>query len=137
MRVYWTIYLTPALLHFPFWLTVCVLDSQVTRIEYVHSKSFMHKDISVDSFLVGLGKRAQPGTYNRLWVSEEIQEPQFLQGEEELDGERLVYQHQYLPRHQAESPRRHRITGLRTKVLPSGQSAVARSEDSHQEGKVR
>ena len=58
MRVDWTIYLTPALLRFPFWLTVCVLDSQVTRIEYVHSKSFMHKDISVDSFLVGLGKRA-------------------------------------------------------------------------------
>ena len=58
MRVDWTIYLTPALLHFPFWLTVCVLDSQVTRIEYVHSKSFIHKDISLHNFPVGLGKRA-------------------------------------------------------------------------------
>ena len=58
MRVDWTIYLTPALLRFPFWLTVCVLDSQVTRIEYVHSKSFIQKDISLDSFQVGLGKRA-------------------------------------------------------------------------------
>ena len=58
MRVDWTIYLTPALLRFPLWLTVCVLDSQVTHIQYVHSKSFMHKDINVDSLLVGLGKRA-------------------------------------------------------------------------------
>ena len=58
MRVDWTIYLTPALLHFPFWLTVCVLDSQVTRIEYVRCKSFIHKDISLHNFLVGLGKKA-------------------------------------------------------------------------------
>ena len=58
MRVDWTIYLTPALLRFPFWLTVCALDSQVTRMEYGHSKSFMHKGISVDSLLVGIGKRA-------------------------------------------------------------------------------
>ena len=91
----------------------------------------------MDSFLVGLGKRAQPGTYNRLWVSEEIQEPQFLQGEEELDGERLVYQHQYLPRHQAESPRRHRTARLRTEILPLRQSTMARSEGSHQGAKVR
>ena len=58
MRVDRTIYLTPALLHFPFWLTVCVLDSQVTRIEYAISKSFIHKDISLHNFLVGLGTRA-------------------------------------------------------------------------------
>ena len=58
MRVDLTIYLTPALLYFPLWLTVCVLDLQVTRIECVHSKSFIHQDISLDSFLVGLGKRA-------------------------------------------------------------------------------
>ena len=58
MRIYWTIYLTPALLHFPFWLTVYVLDSQVTRIEYIHCKSFIHKDISLHNFLVELGKKA-------------------------------------------------------------------------------
>ena len=58
MCVYWTIYLTLAILHFLFWLTACVLDSQVTRIEYVHCKSFIHKDISLHNFLVGLGKKA-------------------------------------------------------------------------------
>ena len=34
------------------------MDSQITRIEYLLSESFIHKDISLDNFLVGLGKRA-------------------------------------------------------------------------------
>ena len=33
-------------------------DQMLCRVEYVHTKSFIHRDIKPDNFLVGLGKRA-------------------------------------------------------------------------------
>lgn len=35
----------------------CYFD-QINRIEYVHSKCFLHRDIKPDNFVMGLGRRA-------------------------------------------------------------------------------
>ena len=40
--------------------TVLMLGLQmVNRIEYIHHKTFLHRDVKPDNFLIGTGKRAK------------------------------------------------------------------------------
>lgn len=39
--------------------TVLMLaDQMISRIEYMHSKNFLHRDVKPDNFLIGLGRKA-------------------------------------------------------------------------------
>jgi len=43
--------------------TLLITDQLISRIEHIHSKNFIHRDVKPDNFLVGLGKNS-----NRIYV---------------------------------------------------------------------
>lgn len=60
--------------------TVLMLaDQMLSRIEYIHSKSFIHRDVKPDNFLMGLGKRANQVNIIDFGLAKKYRDPRTFQ----------------------------------------------------------
>eukprot|EP00744_Colponema_vietnamica_P001750 GILI01002863.1.p1 GENE.GILI01002863.1~~GILI01002863.1.p1 ORF type:complete len:461 (+),score=85.18 GILI01002863.1:187-1569(+) len=56
--------------------TVLMLsDQMISRVEYVHNKNFIHRDIKPDNYLIGLGKKANVVTIIDFGLAKKYRDP--------------------------------------------------------------
>lgn len=54
-------------------------DQMISRIEYVHCKSFIHRDIKPDNFLMGIGRHCNKVNYITMFkIKSNINKHNFL-----------------------------------------------------------
>jgi len=71
--------------------TVLMLADQViNRIEYVHAKNFIHRDIKPDNFLIGLGKKANQVHIIDFGLAKKYRDPKTQQHIPYREGKNLT-----------------------------------------------
>jgi len=71
--------------------TVLMLaDQMVNRIEYVHAKNFIHRDIKPDNFLIGLGKKANQVHIIDFGLAKKYRDPKTQQHIPYREGKNLT-----------------------------------------------
>jgi len=71
--------------------TVLMLaDQMVNRLEYVHAKNFLHRDIKPDNFLIGLGRKANQIHVIDFGLSKKFREPRNRQHIPYREGKSLT-----------------------------------------------
>mmetsp|Transcript_64768 Transcript_64768/g.107333 ORF Transcript_64768/g.107333 Transcript_64768/m.107333 type:complete len:322 (+) Transcript_64768:95-1060(+) len=71
--------------------TVLMLaDQMVNRVEYVHAKNFIHRDIKPDNFLIGLGKKANQVHIIDFGLAKKYRDPKTQQHIPYREGKNLT-----------------------------------------------
>jgi len=65
-------------------------DQMINRVEYVHAKNFIHRDIKPDNFLIGLGKKANQVFIIDFGLAKKYRDPKTQQHIPYREGKNLT-----------------------------------------------